>query len=328
MRRICIQSGHWGMTSGATGAPREQERTIAIGLRLTQLLAAIGVETYRDDAFDDNDPKVNDTDWDLYLALHCDANYAGDEGGGFVDWIDPSIDSSVESNKESQRIAGAIEQVYFSESGIRNVPGRRNPNTKFYYMWNVLSANTHCVIIEMGESIDPHDNVILNDIERVSQILLRGIQNAFPDLKPTTTPTTPPSTDACATFKTEITRLNDIIGKVKDPQIEQLKKDVIAAQATSSSCLAEKNSLSVQLQECQRQAQTYKAEYDKAIGPTGYIEVIKQADIDKGLLRTEITNLNTKLTKITNQYNNLKKPGLKFIQAAVIAMCEKLGVQL
>lgn len=131
-----------------------------------------------------------------------------------------------------------------------------------------------------------------------------------------------------AQVKAERDKLNTIIGTVKDPQIEQLKKDVIAAQATSSSCLAEKNSLSVQLQECQRQATVYKAEYDKAIGPTGYIEVIKQADLDKTALKTEITNLNTKLTKAQKQYETLKKPGLKFIQAAVIAICEKLGVQL
>ena len=94
------------MTSGATGAPREQERTIAIGLMLVYKIKALGVEAYRDDAFDDNDPHVNNTDWDLYIALHCDANYAGDEGGGFVDFPDPSIDSA---SAESKRINEAIE---------------------------------------------------------------------------------------------------------------------------------------------------------------------------------------------------------------------------
>lgn len=179
MRKIAIQSGHWGMTSGATGAPREQERTIAIGQRLVELLNANGFQAVRCGAYADSDPLITEPDWDLFLSLHCDANYAGDEGGGFFDWIDPSIDSSPESNAESKRIMDAMISVYFPESSIRNVENRRNPNTKFYYMWEELSAKTSCVIVEMGESIDPHDNVLLNDTNRIANALLHGIQKAF-----------------------------------------------------------------------------------------------------------------------------------------------------
>ncbi len=83
IKRICCQSGHWNMTSGATGAPMEQVRTLAIGLKLVDLLRANGFEVYHTDAFADSNPAVTNKDWDLFLSLHCDANYAGDEGGGF-----------------------------------------------------------------------------------------------------------------------------------------------------------------------------------------------------------------------------------------------------
>lgn len=177
MKKIAIQSGHMNTTNGQTGAPRELERTIAIGQRLFDLLTKAGYVVTRCDANANNNSYITTTDWDLFISLHCDANYAGDQGGGFVDFPDPSID---DSTKESKRIKEAIESVYFQETGIRNVPSRSNSNTKFYYMWTALSPKTPCVLIEMGESIDPHDNVILNDKDRVAKAILKGIVKALP----------------------------------------------------------------------------------------------------------------------------------------------------
>ncbi len=307
MRRICIQAGHWNTNNGQTGAPRELERTLAIGKRLVDLLKSIGVDAFLDDALPENNTIVTTTDWDVYLSLHCDANYAGDEGGGFIDWIDPSIDLSVESNKESERIAKAIEEIYFKESGIRNVPNRRNANTKFYYMWSELSENTHCVIIEMGESIDPHDNVILNDTERQAQILLRCIQNAYPDLKPVTPPE--PLID----------------WKAKYDQRDQEYKVLLQSKELLQQ---QYNTLALQLQECQKQRDIYKAEYDNATKTGGYIEQIKYLEEGKKKMQDEISELTKQVGYWQTKYNNLKKPGLKFIQSAVIAICEKLGVKL
>lgn len=181
MKNICIQSGHWNVTSGATGAPMEQKRTLAIGLKLVDLLRKSGYNVYHTDSYADTNKDVTGKDWDLFLALHCDMDYQGVEGGGFVDFPEPSTDLAT---AESQRIAKAIEDTYFKESGIRNVPSRRNNNTKYYYMWSALSAKTPCVIIEMGESIDPHDSVILNDTDRVANALLKGINKAFPSVTP------------------------------------------------------------------------------------------------------------------------------------------------
>jgi len=210
-KQICIQSGHWNTTSGQTGAPRELERTLAIGLRLVDLLRAAGAIVYHTDSHADTNSDITGKDWDLFLSLHCDMDYAGNEGGGFIDFPEPSTDFAT---KESQRICKAIEAVYFKESGIRNVPSRSNANTRYYYMWKSLSANTPCALLEMGESIDPHDSVILNDTERQAQILLRSIQNAFPDMKPVVPPT--PPVDPCKDVKQkndELTKENTRLNK-------------------------------------------------------------------------------------------------------------------
>ena len=232
------------MITGATGAPLEQIRTIAIGIRLTDLLRANGFEVYHTDAFADNNPDVTDKDWDLFLALHCDANYAGDEGGGFFDWIDPSIDSTPESNKESKRIMDAMISVYFTDTGIRNVEARRNANTKFYYMWDELTAKTSCVIVEMGESIDPHDNVILNDTDRVAKALLRGIMIAFGvTTQPIPTPPTPP-TDPCANVK---------------QQLDDSKKALVILQTSFNNFqIKTTNELAEKDSECKRKLQDIK----------------------------------------------------------------------
>lgn len=198
MKNICIQSGHWNVTTGQTGAPMEQKRTLAIGLKLVDLLRKQGYNVYHTDSYADTNKDVTSKDWDLFLALHCDANYAGDEGGGFVDFPEPSTDLAT---AESQRIAGAIESVYFKETGIINVPSRRNNNTKYYYMWSALSAKTPCVIIEMGESIDPHDSVILNDTDRVANALLKGINKAFPSVTPQ------PPAESCEAIKKDLEAL-------------------------------------------------------------------------------------------------------------------------
>lgn len=211
-KSICIQSGHWNMTSGATGAPMEQVRTLAIGLKLVDLLRKQGYTVYHTDSFANLNPDVTGKDWDLFLSLHCDADAEGSEGGGFVDFPEPSTD---EATVESQRIVGAIESVYFKESGIRNVPSRRNANTKYYYMWRALSAKTPCVILEMGESIDPHDSVILNDTERVAKAILGGINKAFPSVAPV------PPVENCEAIKTELEAL-----KKEHAKCPELKSEV------------------------------------------------------------------------------------------------------
>ena len=190
--KILIQAGHQNTTTGQTGAPEEMANNIRIRDRLGTVLTLRGFQVTLCDAnFQGTE------DYNLALALHCDMNYDGNEGGGFVDYPDPSVDFS---SAESKRIKEVIESVYFQETQIRNVPSRSNPNTKFYYWWSMLTAKTPCVIIEMGESIDPHDKVLLANTDLIANALCRAICKAFnvsydlptpPEPEPPQTPPTP-----------------------------------------------------------------------------------------------------------------------------------------
>ena len=226
MKYIAIQAGHWNIKwncrtdlRDGTGAPEESGTNVAVAIRLEQILQQNGFKTFLTDANYNCNPESDVTDYDLFLSLHCDANYAGDEGGGFADYPAPDLD---QNNTESKRIKEAIESIYFQESGIRNVPSRSNVNTKRYYMWETLSPKTPCVLVEMGESIDPHDRVILNDTERVAQALAKGIFKAFPNVKPPE-----PPTDPCANLREEVSRLNtDLLNTRmdRDRLSEEVKK--------------------------------------------------------------------------------------------------------
>lgn len=173
---ICLQSGHEGVTTGATGAPGEKELTVRIRNAVSGKLISRGFVVQLVDA---NPPQEQiEKDFDLFLALHGDADIYG-TGGGVIGYIDPKIDSSPESNAESKRIKEAIESMYFANSGIVNHPERNNVNITRYYMWARLSAKTPCVLLEMGVVQDAHDKVILADTEIVANAIVRGICKAF-----------------------------------------------------------------------------------------------------------------------------------------------------
>jgi len=202
MKKICLQAGHWNKTSGATGAPGEQELNYRIMMALKDILIAKGFQLYLVDA---NPPDNQiDEDFDLFLALHGDANVYG-TGGGFVDHPAPEVDYA---HQESKRIKEIIEGEYFQHSGIVNHPERSNSNTRYYYMWSRLTAKTPCNIIEMGVVQDAHDKVILADTPRVANAIARGICKAFdvPWEKETTTTTLPP-VSPCQEYKNRIHQL-------------------------------------------------------------------------------------------------------------------------
>jgi hypothetical protein len=118
------------------------------------------------------------------------------------------------------------------------------------------------------------------------------------------------------TITEERDRLNGIIAG-KDNEIK-------TCSASLSSITAEKNSLSVQLTEVLKQSEIYKAEYDKTNAPDGYKVQITHLE-DKVKLQAEEITKQTKLVSYwQTKYNNAKKP----IQKLIIAMAEKLGVQI
>lgn len=120
------------------------------------------------------------------------------------------------------------------------------------------------------------------------------------------------------------TELRNVIQQ-KDKLIEDLNKQLTTCSANGDLCQTKLNSITLEKQEVERQLAIYKASYDQLPKTK---ELLDQAEEDKKNLKIEITNLNAQLTKKTNQYNNLKKSGIKFIQHAVIMLCEKLGVDL
>lgn len=238
LRKICLQAGHENAKNNCdpnlrkgTGAPGEVEFTVRLRNRLSQILLskknADGSDAFTlqlVDATFNCDPKADDTDHHLFLAIHYDADiYAGTgiRDGGFVDFPEPSTDHATQ---ESQRITRALEEEYFPHAGIRNMPNRRNANTKHYYMWKFLSAKTPCVIIECGVGQDPHDKVILADTDRVANAIARGICKAFgvPFDAPTPPTPQPPVEDWKKKYEDEVnahTRTKEEFKKFKEDSV-------------------------------------------------------------------------------------------------------------
>jgi len=212
MIKICLQSGHWGKAGG--GAPNEQATNKRITDRTSAMLRERGFEVYQSDWYANNDPRVTGTDWDLFLALHCDMDYPNDGGSGFADYANPATDLA---STESQRICAVINKVYFPETKIKYV-NHSNENTRFYYMWKSLTAKTPCVLLEMGQSIDPHDKVLLGNTDLIAGAITRAICQAFNvgyEITPPKPPAGPTDAEKNKKLTDEVTRLNTVVEQLK-----------------------------------------------------------------------------------------------------------------
>lgn len=238
MKKVCLQAGHVGRTSGATGAPEEMANNKRIVDRLSAVLRSKGIEVYQTDAYGYNDKKVTQVDYDLFLSVHCDMDYSNDQGGGFSDFANPDKDKAT---IESQRISKIINEIYFPEVKIDYKP-RVNLNTRNYYMWDYLTPKTPCVIIEMGQSIDPHDKVLLANTDLIANALAKSICVALG-----------------VTYEIENTNTsNNIDYKQENERLvvenNNLKNALIKAKTDFDSALAVKES------ECQAKIEAYKIE--------------------------------------------------------------------
>ena len=214
---ICLQAGHEGRTSGSTGAPGEVEANVRIRNRLSELLIEKGFMVQLVNA-DPTNEEI-DKDFDLFLALHCDADYPNDLGSGFADYPEPSTD---DATIESQRICRTLNETYFPETKIAYV-SHSNANTRYYYMWSRLSKKTPCVLIEMGQIQDAHDRVLLANTELIAGALFQSICKAFGIVEPDITPEPPIVVDnGCEDIKKELEEL-------KKSQKEALKVAVDTA---------------------------------------------------------------------------------------------------
>lgn len=184
MTKICLQAGHNNCKynsivrlRGSTGAPNEAPFNLDIMNRLAGELRKRGFEVVTTDANANDDPNITKTDFDLFLAIHYDADVYG-KGGYFVDFCDPAVDMATQ---ESQRLTKAISEAYGAKTGIVNHPERSNINTRRYYMWQYLTQKTPCVLIECGVGMHkPDDNdVLFNHRDLVVEGIGRGICTAF-----------------------------------------------------------------------------------------------------------------------------------------------------
>ena len=212
MSKIIVQAGHEGRLTGATGAPNEMSFNTDVSNQVAFELSKRGFTVQRVNA----DPKPEEIagDWDLFLAIHYDADIYG-SGGFFVDT--PLNDGAAE---KSQKIAYLLRQEYGGTTGIVFHPERRNQNTWDYYMWKLLSWNTPCVLIECGVGMHvPDDHSVLH-LQRhlVVEGIVKGICLAFnvpytmpePPITPTPPVVCPPDLSGEVTaLKENIVTLTD-----------------------------------------------------------------------------------------------------------------------
>ncbi len=177
MKKICLQSGHKNVTSGQTGTAGEQELNWRITLRLSEILIQKGFQLFIVDA-NPPDSQINQ-DFDFFLVIHGDWD-SPQVGGGCISAPDPAYD---DNNVESKRIVEFIKKSYFlpytGDTGIEERTGKITVDMTQYYMWNRLTSKTPCGLIELGEVLDAHDKVILDDTDRVCNAIARGICKAF-----------------------------------------------------------------------------------------------------------------------------------------------------
>lgn len=242
--KLCLQAGHANKVGG--GAPEEQANNIRITDRLSAMMRERGFEVYQTDYYAYNDPVVTGIDYDLFLSLHCDMDYPNDGGSGFADYADPSTDMAT---KESQRICKIINDNYFPEVQI-NYVNRSNANTRFYYMWKHLTAKTPCVLLEMGQSIDPHDKVLLANTDLIASGIARALCKAFNvpyDLTP------PPET--CEEQKAKLIKENTdlkLYQKDLEIQIINLNDKLTAEQKTSLDWQSQLKTANIELEKTKK----------------------------------------------------------------------------
>lgn len=183
-KRILIQAGHQNcqynsieILRRSTGAPNEMSFNVDIRDKVSDELRKRGFEVQGTDANINDNPTLNDQDWDLFLSVHYDADVYN-TGGGFVDFPEPSTDGATQ---ESQRIQKVLSDEYFTTTKIVKHQERSNDNTRYYYAWKYMTLSTPCVLIECGVGMhvpDDHSTLHFNR-PLVVEGIVRGICKAF-----------------------------------------------------------------------------------------------------------------------------------------------------
>ena len=233
-KHICLQAGHENTQYNSikairrsTGAPNEMSFNVDIRNQVAGELRARDFKVTTTDANANDDPNITSTDFDLFLSIHYDADIYG-EGGGFVDFPDPSVD---EATVRSKIISALLEAEYVQTTGIVSKYNRSDPNTRYYYMWKFLTADTPCNIIECGVGMHtPDDHTTLHfNRPLVVEGIVRGICKAFNvdyDKKPEE-----PIVDECDALRAENTKLRKTNTQLKTERDQARGHNLILAVA-------------------------------------------------------------------------------------------------
>ena len=182
MTKVLIIAGHQNIKynsisslHGNTGTAGELEVNVRMADRVSSILRQKGFEVVQSDANANDNPAITKTDFNLALALHCDMDVQGDNGGGMCGSGDKSVDAMW---VESLRIKKVFDATYFPEVKIVN-KNIVTPGMAKYYIWQYLTAKTPCVLLEMGQAKDPHDSVLLANTDLIANAISRSVCKAF-----------------------------------------------------------------------------------------------------------------------------------------------------
>jgi len=182
MKKVLIIIGHQNIKfnsivslRGNTGTEGEQKINLDVGNLVSSMCRERGINVIQTDANANDDKSITSVDFDLALALHCDMDVKGDQGGGMCGSGDPSVDLSWQ---ESLRIKKVFDEVYFPEVKIVNKKIVTD-GMKFYYMWKYLSNKTPCVLLEMGQAKDSHDSILLGNTKLIATGIVKSICKAL-----------------------------------------------------------------------------------------------------------------------------------------------------
>ena len=162
MAHVLLQAGHSSafppMAGYGGGAPGEADWTgrfcTTLQVHLAPYVDSTILGSWLSNGVLATPPSEAGLKYDLAIFCHYDANIYG-MGGGFADRYRPEkwgkVTSQQTINAEiCNQFIREWESTYPRDTGIPNVPSRRNANTWNYYAYRAMHRETPAVIIEFG----------------------------------------------------------------------------------------------------------------------------------------------------------------------------------
>lgn len=163
MTTVVVQRGHVPRTSGATGAPGEQQFAIDTAAKLKPILVGMGLNVRVIDA----DESASQYRGDFFVAIHYDSSGSSSANGASVGY----------QNSAGARFARAWKAAYRAEGWTRAFrEDNYSPNLAGYYgVRNAIAAgNSFAIITESGFHSNSDDDALMTPI-RTARSIARAI---------------------------------------------------------------------------------------------------------------------------------------------------------